>query len=75
MSKCRRLKHAFFSLIAFWTSSFYHYVFFASLLLPLVIPNSLEATFRTQVFIFIHILFASPPSFQEPSLITLSLKA
>uniref|UniRef100_A0A0A9DQF5 Uncharacterized protein n=1 Tax=Arundo donax TaxID=35708 RepID=A0A0A9DQF5_ARUDO len=28
-----------------------------------------------QVAIFIHILFTSPPSSQEPSLITLSLKA
>uniref|UniRef100_A0A0A9HKG7 Uncharacterized protein n=1 Tax=Arundo donax TaxID=35708 RepID=A0A0A9HKG7_ARUDO len=28
-----------------------------------------------QVAIFIHILFASPPSFHELSLITLSLKA
>uniref|UniRef100_M8C4Y0 Uncharacterized protein n=1 Tax=Aegilops tauschii TaxID=37682 RepID=M8C4Y0_AEGTA len=70
----RRLKQSFFSLIAFWTSSFHHQVSLSSLLLPLDTPNSSEATLRMQVAIFIHTLSASPPSSQGPSLMTLSLK-
>src|ERR1041385_498041 len=75
LSRYRRRKHTFFSLIAFWTSSFHHQVSLASTLLPLVTPNSSEAILRTHVAIFIHILFASPPSSQGPSFMTLSLKA
>nr|TKW13549.1 hypothetical protein SEVIR_5G109100v2 [Setaria viridis] len=41
---------------------------------PLVTPSTSEATFRMQFAIFSHMLFASSPSFQGPSLITLSLK-
>src|SRR3954471_19466930 len=75
LSKYRRRKQTFFSLIAFWTSSFHHQVSLASTLLPLVTPNSSEAILQTQVVIFIHILFASPSSSQGPSFMTLSLKA
>src|SRR3954452_667359 len=75
LSRYRHLKQSFFSLITFWTSSFHHQVSLASLLLPLVTPNSSTATFRKQVAILVHIMFASPPSSQGPSLITLSLKA
>src|SRR6266540_6377387 len=74
LSRWRRLKHSFFSLIALCTSSFHHQVSLASCLLPLVMPNTSEATFRTQVAIFSHMLFASSPSSQSPSLSTLSLK-
>ena len=61
--------------LAFWTSLLHYQVSLASLLLCLVTPNSSEANFQTQVATFIHILFASPPSSQEPSSITLSSKA
>src|SRR6266540_1315236 len=74
LSRCNRLKHSFLSLIAFCTSSFHHQVSLASRLLPLVTPNTSEATFQTQVAIFSHMLFASSPSSQGPSLSTLSLK-
>jgi hypothetical protein len=36
-------------------------------------PNSSEVTFLIQVAVFIHMLFASPPSCQRPSLRTLFL--
>src|ERR1044072_2671582 len=75
LSRYRRQKQTFFSLIALWTSSFHHQVSLASTLLPLVTPNSSEAILRTHVAIFIHILFASPPSSQGPSFMTLSLIA
>src|SRR3990170_3133654 len=75
LSRYRRLKQSFFSLIAFWTSSFHHQVSLSSLLLPLDTPNSSEATLRMQVAIFIHTLSASHPSSQGPSLMTLSLNA
>src|SRR3954463_4455066 len=75
LSRYRRRKQTFFSLIAFWTSSFHHQVSLASTLLPLVTPNSSEAILRTQTAIFIHILFASPPSSQGPSFMTHSLKS
>src|SRR6266540_2720867 len=74
LSRCNRLKHYFFSLIALCTSSFHHQVSLDSRLLHLVTPNTSEATFRTQVAIFSHMLFASSPSSQGPSLSTLSLK-
>ncbi|XBH94521.1 hypothetical protein VPH35_085279 [Triticum aestivum] len=75
LSRYRHLKQSFFSLIAFWTSSFHHQVSLSSLLLPLDTPSSSEATLRMQVAIFVHTLFASPPSSQGPSLMTLSLNA
>jgi hypothetical protein len=73
LSKCIRLKHSFFSLIVFCTFSFHHHVSLASRLPPLVTLNSSDATFLMQVDILIHVLFASPPSCQGPSLRTLSL--
>jgi hypothetical protein len=72
LSRCIRLKHSFFSLIAFCTFSFHHHVSLVSRLPPLVTPNFSEATFLMQVAIFIHMLFTSPPSCQGPSLRTLS---
>jgi hypothetical protein len=72
LSRCIRLKHTFFSLIAF-CNLFHHHVSLVSHLPPLVTPNSSEVTFLMQVAIFIHMLFASPPSCQGPSLKTLSL--
>jgi hypothetical protein len=71
--RCIRLKHSFFSLIVFCTFSFHHHVSLVSRLPPLVTPNSSKATFPMQVDIFIHMLLASPPSCQGPSLRTLSL--
>jgi hypothetical protein len=73
LSRCIRLKHSFFSLIAFYTFLFHHHVYLASRLLPLVTLKSSEVTFLMQVAIFIHMLFASPPSCQGPLLRTLSL--
>jgi hypothetical protein len=73
LSRCIRLKYSFFSLIAFYTFSFHHHVSLVSRLPPLVTPNSSETNFLMQVVIFIHILFASPPSCQGLSLMTLSL--
>src|SRR6185437_8659836 len=74
LSRWRRLKHSFFSLIAFCTSSFHHQVSFPSCLPPLLTPNTSEATFRTHVAIFSHMSFASSPS-QGPSPSILSLDA
>jgi hypothetical protein len=73
ISMCIHLNHSFFSLIAFCTFSFHHHVSLVSRLPPLVTPNSSEATFLMQVDIFIHMLLASPPSCQGPSLRTLFL--
>src|SRR5438105_3110551 len=74
LSRCNRLKYSFFFLIALCTSSFHHQVSLASRLLPVVTPNTFEATFRTQVTIFSHMLLASSPSSQGSSLSTLCLK-
>src|SRR6266540_2720425 len=71
LSRCNRLKHSFFSLIALCTSSFHHQVSLASRLLPLVTPNTSEATFRTQIAIFSHMLFAYSSSSQGPLFSTL----
>jgi hypothetical protein len=73
LSRCIRLKNSFFSLIAFYTFSFHHHVSLASRLTPLVTHSFSEATFLMQVAIFIHMLFASPPLCQGPSLRTLSM--
>jgi hypothetical protein len=73
LSRSIRLKHSFFSLIAFCTFSFHHHVSLVSRLPHLVTLNSSEATFLMQVDIFIHMLFASPPSCQGLSLRTLFL--
>src|SRR6185369_8342410 len=62
LSRWRRLKHSFFSLIALCTSSFHHQVSFPSCLPPLLTPNTSEATFRTHVAIFSHMSSASSPS-------------
>ncbi|AQK72848.1 Regulator of nonsense transcripts UPF2, partial [Zea mays] len=43
-------------------------------MLPLVTPNTSDATFLIQVAIFTHMLFASSSSDQAPSTKTLSLK-
>jgi hypothetical protein len=72
LSRCIRLNHSFFSLIAFCTFLFHHHVSLASHLPPLVTPNSSDATFLMQVAIPIRMLFASPPC-QGPFLRTLSL--
>jgi hypothetical protein len=71
--RCMHLKYYFFSLIAFCTFLFYHHVSLVSRLPPLITPNSSDATFLMQVVILIHMLFASPPSCQGPSLRTLFL--
>jgi hypothetical protein len=73
LSRCIHLNHSFFSLIAFFTFSFYHHVSLVSCLPPLITPNSSEATFLMQVDIFIHMLFTPPPLCQGPSLSSLSL--
>src|SRR6185295_11149142 len=73
LSRWRRLKHSFFSLIALCTSSFHHQVSFPSCLPPLLTPSISEATFRTHVAIFSHMLLASSPSSQGPSPSILSL--
>src|SRR5579859_508796 len=73
LSRWRRLKHSFFSLIALCTSSFHHQVSFASCLPPLLTPNASEATFRTHVAIFSHVSSTSTPSSQGPSPSILSL--
>src|SRR6185312_16565401 len=73
LSRWRRLKHSFFSLIALCTSSFHHQVSFPSCLPLLLTPNTSEATFRTHVAIFIHMSSASSPSSQGPSPSILSL--
>jgi hypothetical protein len=73
LSRYIHLKHSFFSLIAFYTFSFHHHISLASCLPPLVTPNFFDATFLMQVVILIHMLFTSPPSYQMPSLRTLSL--
>src|SRR6185312_4657619 len=75
LSRWRRLKHSFFSLIALCTSSFHHQVSFPSYLSPLFMPNTSEATFRTHVAIFSHMSSASSPSSQSPSPSILSLNA
>src|SRR6185436_15364443 len=75
LSRWRRLKHSFFSLIALCTSSFHHQVSFPSCLPPLLTPNTSEATFRTHIAIFSHMSSASSPSSQNPSPSILSLNA
>jgi hypothetical protein len=55
------------------TFSFHRHVSLVSRLPHLVTPNSSEATFLMQMVIFIHMLFASPPSCQGPSLRTFFL--
>jgi hypothetical protein len=74
LCRCICLKHSFFSLIVFCTFSSHHHVSLASRLPCLATLSSYEATFLMQVAIFIYILFASPPSYQELSLRTLSWK-
>jgi hypothetical protein len=71
LSRCIHLNHSFFSLIAFCTFSFNYHVSLVSCLPPLFTLNFSEATFLMQVAIFIHIIFASPPLCQGPSLRTL----
>src|SRR6185503_20823412 len=75
LSRWRRLKHSFFSLIALCTSSFHHQVSFPFYLSLLLTPNTSEATFRTHVVIFSHMSSASSPSSQGPSPSILSLNA
>src|SRR6185503_2219255 len=70
-----RSYRSLFSLRAFCTSSFHHQVSLVAPLLPLVTPSTFAATFLMQVAIFFHVLFASSPSSQEPSVITLLLKS
>src|SRR6185437_10947393 len=73
LSRWRRLKHSFFSLIALCTSSFHHQVSFPFCLPPLLTPSTSEATFRTQVAIFSHMFSTYSPSSQGPSPSILSL--
>ncbi|KAG2636780.1 hypothetical protein PVAP13_2NG471903 [Panicum virgatum] len=72
LSRWRRLKHSFFSLIALCTSSFHNQVSFPSCLPSLLTPSTSEVTFRTHVAIFSHMSSASSP-FQDPSPSILSL--